>query len=92
MKQLYHLTLRHTVLFFKDKGRFLTALITPIVLIVLYMTFLGTIYHDSLDSIVKYFNVSQNTIDAFEWLSLFFITCGELCHSIILFKYDYGTR
>lgn len=52
MKQLYHLTLRHTVLFFKDKGRFLTALITPIVLIVLYMTFLGTVYHDSLDSIV----------------------------------------
>ena len=49
MKQLYHLTLRHTVLFFKDKGRFLTALITPIVLIVLYMTFLGTVYHDSLD-------------------------------------------
>ena len=83
MKQLYHLTLRHTVLFFKDKGRFLTALITPIVLIVLYMTFLGTIYHDSLDSIVKYFC---------EWLSLFFITCGELYHSIILFKYDYGTR
>ena len=53
MKQLYHLTLRHTVLFFKDKGRFLTALITPIVLIVLYMTFLGTVYHDSLDSITK---------------------------------------
>ena len=51
MKQLYHLTLRHTVLFFKDKGRFLTALITPIVLIVLYMTFLGTVYHDSLDSL-----------------------------------------
>lgn len=25
MKQLYHLTLRHTVLFFKDKGRFLTS-------------------------------------------------------------------
>ena len=48
MKQLYHLTLRHTVLFFKDKGRFLTALITPIVLIVLYMTFLGTVYHDFL--------------------------------------------
>lgn len=60
-----HLVLRHTVLFFKDKGRFLTALITPIVLIVLYMTFLGTVYHDSLDSIVKYFDVSQKTIDAF---------------------------
>lgn len=47
---------------FKDKGRFLTALITPIVLIILYMTFLGTVYHDSLDSIVKYYSVSQRLL------------------------------
>lgn len=90
MKQLYHLTLRHTVLFFKDKGRFLTALITPIVLIVLYMTFLGTIYHDSLDSIVKYFNVSQNTIDAFVngylFSSLLAVSCVTVsfCSNMIM--------
>ena len=92
MKQLYHLTLRHTVLFFKDKGRFLTALITPIVLIVLYMTFLGTIYHDSLDSIVKYFNVSQNTIDAFVngylFSSLLAVSCVTVsfCSNMIMVK------
>ena len=90
MKQLYHLTLRHTVLFFKDKGRFLTALITPIVLIILYMTFLGTIYHDSLDSIVKYFNVSQNTIDAFVngylFSSLLAVSCVTVsfCSNMIM--------
>ena len=90
MKQLYHLTLRHTVLFFKDKGRFLTALITPIVLIVLYMTFLGTVYHDSLDSIVKYYSVSQKTIDAFVngylFSSLLAVSCVTVsfCSNMIM--------
>ena len=85
-----HLVLRHTVLFFKDKGRFLTALITPIVLIVLYMTFLGTVYHDSLDSIVKYFDISQNTIDAFVngylFSSLLAVSCVTVsfCSNMIM--------
>lgn len=85
-----HLVLRHTVLFFKDKGRFLTALITPIVLIVLYMTFLGTVYHDSLDSIVKYFDVSQKTIDAFVngylFSSLLAVSCVTVsfCSNMIM--------
>ena len=90
MKQLHHLVLRHTILFFKDKGRFFTALITPIVLIVLYMTFLGTIYHDSLDSIVKYFDVSQKTIDAFVngylFSSLLAVSCVTVsfCSNMIM--------
>ena len=90
MKQLYHLVLRHTVLFFKDKGRFLTALITPIVLIVLYMTFLGTIYYDSLDSIVKYFDISQKTINAFVngylFSSLLAVSCVTVsfCSNMIM--------
>lgn len=85
-----YLVLRHTVLFFKDKGRFLTALITPIVLIVLYMTFLGTVYHDSLDSIVKYFDISQNTIDAFVngylFSSLLAVSCVTVsfCSNMIM--------
>lgn len=85
-----YLVIRHTVLFFKDKGRFLTALITPIVLIVLYMTFLGTVYHDSLDSIVKYFDISQNTIDAFVngylFSSLLAVSCVTVsfCSNMIM--------
>lgn len=82
MKQLYYLVMRHTILFFKDKGRFLTALITPIVLIVLYMTFLGTIYHDSLDSIVKYFDVSQKNIDAFVNAYLFSSLLAVSCVTV----------
>ena len=34
-------------LFFKDKGMFFTALITPGILLILYATFLGNIYEDS---------------------------------------------
>lgn len=38
---------RNTKLFFKDKGLFFTSLITPLILLVLYVTFLGNVYHDS---------------------------------------------
>lgn len=38
---------RNVKLFFKDKGMFFTSLITPIILLVLYATFLGNVYRDS---------------------------------------------
>ena len=38
---------RNVKLFFKDKGMFLTSLITPAILLVLYATFLGNVYRDS---------------------------------------------
>lgn len=38
---------RNVRLFFKDKGMFFTALITPMILLVLYVTFLGKVYRDS---------------------------------------------
>lgn len=38
---------RNVKLFFKDKGLFFTALITPMILLVLYATFLGDVYRDS---------------------------------------------
>ena len=41
---------RNTKLYFKDKGMFFTSLITPIILLVLYGTFLGKIYEDSFHS------------------------------------------
>lgn len=41
------LTRRNVKLFFKDKGMFFTALITPVILLVLYATFLGNIYRDT---------------------------------------------
>jgi multidrug/hemolysin transport system permease protein len=47
MKTLAILIKRNTKLFFKDKGLFFTALITPGILLVLYATFLANVYRDS---------------------------------------------
>ena len=41
---------RNIKLFFRDKGMFLTSLITPVILLVLYATFLGNVYRDSFTS------------------------------------------
>lgn len=45
-----NLVRRNTKLFFKDKGTFFTALITPLILLVLYATFLAKVYRDSFTS------------------------------------------
>lgn len=50
MTGLWNLIRRHCKLFFKDKGMFLTSLITPVILLVLYVTFLGNVYRDSFTS------------------------------------------
>ena len=38
---------RNVKLYFKDKGMFFTSLITPLILLVLYCTFLGKVFEDS---------------------------------------------
>lgn len=50
MKTLGSLTARHTKLFFKDKGTFLPALMAPLILLLLFITFLGSVYRDSFNS------------------------------------------
>lgn len=50
--RLRALIYRNTKLFFKDKGMFVTALITPMILLVLYATFLGEIFEDSFSSAI----------------------------------------
>ncbi len=47
MKTVSSLIRRNIKLFFKDKGLFFTSLITPLILLVLYSTFLGNVYKDS---------------------------------------------
>lgn len=46
MNALKALVKRDTKLFFKDKGMFFTSLITPLILLVLYGTFLRNVYED----------------------------------------------
>lgn len=47
MKILMSLVNRNRKLFFRDKGMLVSAMITPIILIVLYATFLAKVYRDS---------------------------------------------
>jgi multidrug/hemolysin transport system permease protein len=47
VKTFSSLLKRNTKLFFKDKGLFFTSLITPLILLVLYATFLSNVYRDS---------------------------------------------
>ena len=55
---------RNIKLFFKDKGMFFTALITPVILLVLYATFLGNVYRDSLTAgIPESIELSKSVID-----------------------------
>lgn len=66
MKSLSALTRRNTLLFFKDKGMFFTALITPAILLVLYATFLSNVYRSSFTSEMPgMLPVSEKLIDAF---------------------------
>lgn len=65
MTGLWNLIRRNCKLFFKDKGMFFSSLITPILLLVLYATFLANIYHNSFASALPAgFPVSESLIDA----------------------------
>lgn len=44
---------RNTKLYFKDKGMFFTSLITPLILLVLYSTFLSNVYEDIFRSALE---------------------------------------
>lgn len=64
MKSLNALILRNIKLFFKDRGLFFSALITPLILLVLYATFLGNTYRSSfLGALPEGFTVSEDLIN-----------------------------
>ncbi|HAT83934.1 MAG TPA: ABC transporter [Clostridiales bacterium] len=50
MKTFFALTKRNIKIFFKDKGMFFTSMITPAILLVLYVTFLAKVYRESFSS------------------------------------------
>lgn len=64
MKSLNALIIRNIKLFFKDRGLFFSALITPLILLVLYATFLGNTYRSSfLSALPEGFTVSEDLIN-----------------------------
>ena len=65
MNTISALTRRNIKLFFKDKGMFFSSMITPIILLVLYSTFLSKVYKDIFISIIpQSLNVSDKIINA----------------------------
>lgn len=66
---------RNTKIFFKDKGMFLTSLITPMLLLVLYATFLSGIYRDNFTSAIPAGLIGDDLIDGF--------VAGQLCSSLL---------
>lgn len=64
MRRMCELVLRNTKMYFKDMGMFLTSLITPAILLILFMTFLGSIYKNSfVSAIPKGLEVSDKLIN-----------------------------
>lgn len=65
MTGLSALIRRNVKLYFKDKGMFFTSLITPVILLVLYTTFLGNVYRDALVSAMpQMLPIPEKLIDA----------------------------
>ena len=83
MTQLIHLIKRNSKLFFKDVGMFVTALITPLILLVLYVSFLGKVYRDSFAlSIPMGFEVSEAALDAAVAAQLFASLLAVSCITV----------
>lgn len=76
MTGLLNLTERNIKLFFKDKGMFFSSLITPVILLVLYITFLADVFRDSFASALpENFSIAESLINA--------TVGGELVSSIL---------
>lgn len=63
MNDLKALIKRNTKLFFKDKGTFFTSLITPLILLFLYVCFLGDVYLDSFKMTFEQMNIGVTVPD-----------------------------
>lgn len=64
MKAVLALMSRNRKVFFKDKGMLFSSLITPVIMIVLYATFLAKVYHNSFVSVISgMVTVSDKLID-----------------------------
>ena len=76
MKTVGALIKRNTKLFFKDKGMFFTSLITPAILLVLYVSFLGNVYRDSFSmNLPQGLTMDEGLVDA--------LVGGQLISSIL---------
>jgi ABC-2 type transporter len=94
MTGLSALIKRNIKLYFRDKGMFFSSLITPIILLILFVTFLGSIYRDSFASALNAagINADASLIDGCVGgqliSSLLAVTCITVafCSNLIMIK------
>lgn len=72
MKSVQALTIRNMKLYFKDRGAFLTSMTTPLILLVLYLTFLARTYRSSFQAAGS---LPSDTLDG--------LVAGQLISSIL---------
>ncbi len=83
MCELKAMIKRNIKLFFKDKGMFFTSLITPLILLVLYMTFLGKVYRDAfLSSLPQSIDIPEKLINGFVGGELFSSLLAVCCVTV----------
>ena len=96
MKQFLLIVKRNIKMYFKDKGLFISSLITPLILLVLYATFLAKVYKDSFTgALPEGLEVADNLINGCvggELLSSLLAVCSvtiAFCSNIIMIQDKY---
>lgn len=82
LRKMRYLTLRNIKLYFKDKMTFLVSLITPLILLILFIAFLKSTYEDSILSIIQGFDLDQSLIDALTGGWLFSSVLATSCITV----------
>lgn len=75
MNGLWASVQRNSKVFFKDKGMFITSLITPIILLVLYVVFLARVFKNSFLGALGDFSAPDKLVNGF--------VAGQLCSSLL---------
>ncbi len=75
MKTFFYLTKRNIKVFFTDKGMLFTSMITPIILLVLYSTFLADLYKSSFINSTKAFAIGEELVNS--------IVSGQIVSSLL---------
>lgn len=100
MKTVFALVRRNRQLFFRDKGMLMSSLITPLILIVLYATFLANVYKDSFQSALPEFleiedKIINGTVAAQLTAALLAVSCITVTFCVNLTMVQdkaFGTR
>ncbi len=83
MSKLSSLVRRNCLMFFRDKGIFFTSLITPLILLVLYATFLSNVYRDSFYAVIpEGFAVGEELVNALVGGQLFSSLLAVSCVTV----------